>query len=76
MLDRKVVTEFLQGEFEDWSDLEIPADIYMDDLVETFCLFTEDDLGEWLSDNFKSFFEHGDPDWDWIRDRIEHYKKQ
>jgi len=72
MLDRKVVEEFLDDEFED-SDWEIPADISKDVLVETFCLYVEDDLGEWLNDNFKSFFNHGDIDWDWIRERIKHY---
>ena len=69
MLDRQVVEEFLDGEFEvgDW---EIPADISKDDLVETFCQYTENDYYEWLKDNFKSFFDHGDPDWDWIRNKI------
>ena len=71
MLDRDVVEEFLDGEFEvgDW---EIPADIPKDKLVETFCQYTEDDYYEWLKDNLKSFF-NGNPDWDWIRDRISHY---
>ncbi len=75
MLDREIVAEFLDNEFED-SDWEIPADISKSTLVETFCLYTEDDYYEWLKDNFKSFFDHGDPDWDWIRDRIEYYKNQ
>jgi len=25
---------------------------------------------EWLKDNFKSFFEHGEPDWEWIREKV------
>jgi hypothetical protein len=25
---------------------------------------------EWLKDNFKSFFEHGEPDWECIRERV------
>jgi len=29
-----------------------------------------------LKDNFKSFFEHGNPDWDWIRDKIKGSEKQ
>jgi len=29
----------------------------------------EDDYYEWLKDNFKSFFDHGNPDWEWIRER-------
>ncbi len=74
MLDREIVAEFLDDEFED-SDWEIPEDIPKSVLVETFCLYTEDDFGEWLNDNFKSFFDHGNPDWDWIRDRIKYYIK-
>lgn len=73
MLDRTVVAGFLEDELE---DTEIPADIPMSTLAETFCLYVEDDLYEWLVDNFKSFFEHGNPDWDWIRGRIAHYSKQ
>jgi len=30
-------------------------------------------IAEWLKDNFKAFFNHGDPDWEWIRERIEHH---
>ena len=40
------------------STVEIPT---------TIC---EDDYYEWLKDNFKSFFNHGDPDWEWIRGRM------
>jgi len=74
MLDRAVVAEFIDEEFKD-SDMEIPADISKEVLVETFCQYVEDDYYEWLKDNFKSFFDHGDPDWDWIRDRIQYYTK-
>ena len=74
MLDRQVVEQFLDGEFEvgDW---EIPEDISKDDLVEAFCEYTKDDYYEWLKDNFKSFFDHGNPDWDWIREKIKTYEK-
>ena len=74
MLDRAVVEQFLDDKFEDW-ELEIPADIDKEALVEAFCQYVEDDYYEWLKDNFKSFFEHGNPDWDWIRGRIENYTK-
>jgi len=74
MLDRKIVGEFLDDEFKD-SNWEIPKDISKSVLVETFCLFTEDDLAEWLKDNFKTFFNHGDIDWDRVRDRIKHYNQ-
>jgi len=38
--------------------------------------YTEDDYYEWLKDNFKSFFNHGDPDWEWIRERLTINEKQ
>lgn len=75
MLDRGVVEEFLDGELEEL-ELEIPEDIPKDKLVETFCLYTEDDYYEWLKDNLKSFFEHGNPDWDWIREKIKAYDQR
>ena len=75
MLDRAVVEEFLDSEFED-SDWEIPEDIPKEALVEAFCQYTEDDYYEWLKDNFKSFFNHGDPDWEWIRRRLTSGEKQ
>ena len=73
MLDRKVVEEFLDYKFE-YSDWEIPTDISKSILVEIFCLYVEDDLSEWLNDNFKSFFNHGEIDWDWVRKRIKSYR--
>jgi len=70
MLDRAVVKEFLDCQFEDM-ELEIPEDISKDALVEAFCQYTEDDYYEWLKDNFKSFFNHGSADWEWIREKAE-----
>jgi len=75
MLDRTVVEEFLDWEFEE-SDWEIPEDISKEALVEVFCRYVEDDYYEWLKDNFKSFFNHGDPDWDWVRGRLATSEKQ
>jgi len=69
MLDRAVVEEFLDCQFEDM-ELEIPKNISKEDLVEAFCQFVEDDYYEWLKDNFKSFFNHGNLDWRWIRERV------
>ena len=69
MLDRAVVEEFLDCKLEEL-ELEIPKDISKEQLVEAFCQYVEDDYYEWLKDNFKSFFEHGVPDWEWIRDRV------
>jgi hypothetical protein len=68
MLDREVVREFLNDKLQAL-EIEVPKDIHEDSLVETFCIYVEDDYYEWLKDNFKSFFNHGDPDWDRIRDR-------
>ena len=68
MLDRDDVEEFLDCKLEEL-EIEIPEDISKDALVEAFCQYVEDDYYEWLKDNFKSFFEHGEPDWEWIRDR-------
>jgi hypothetical protein len=70
MLDRDVVEALLDEEFEDL-ELEIPEGIDKKALAEAFCQYTEDDTYEWLKDNFKSFFNHGDPDWNWIREKIQ-----
>jgi len=72
MLDREVIKNFLTEEFKEL-ELETPKDIPRNTLVETFCLFTEDDYYEWLKDNFNSFFNHGNPDWKWVRGRIKHH---
>ena len=66
MLDRDVVEEFLDCQFEEL-EIEIPEDISKEELVEAFCQYVEDDYYEWLKNNFKSFFKHGEPDWEWIR---------
>ena len=69
MLDRDVVEEFLDCQFEDM-ELETPEDISREQLVEAFCQYVEDDYYEWLKDNFKSFFNHGNLDWRWIRGKV------
>ena len=65
MLDRRAVEEFLLEEAKD-AGMSIPKKISKGKLVEAFCRFTEEDYYEWLRDNFKSFFNHGSPDWAWI----------
>ncbi|OGN93856.1 MAG: hypothetical protein A2Z75_05500 [Chloroflexi bacterium RBG_13_50_10] len=70
MLDRYVVEEFIDCKFKDLK-LEIPGGIDKKALVEAFCQYTEDDTYEWLKDNLKSFFNHGDPDWEWIKGKIQ-----
>lgn len=69
MLDRDVVEEFLDCKLKEL-EIETPKDISKEQLVEAFCQYVEDDYYEWLKDNFKSFFEHGEPDWDWVREKV------
>lgn len=69
MLDRGVVEEFLDCKFKELK-IKIPRDIKKEALVEAFCQYVEDDYYEWLKDNFKSFFEYGETDWEWIRGKI------
>jgi hypothetical protein len=73
MLDRTVVKEFLLEKLKE-NKSAIPKSIKNKELVEAFCQFTEDDYYEWLKDNFASFFNHGDPDWAWIKEYIEKHK--
>jgi len=82
VLDREVVREFLDEEFK---DMEIPDDIFrevlpddifrevLEVLIEVFYKYIEDDYYEWLKGNFKSFFNYGNPDWQWVRERIKKY---
>ena len=73
MLDREVVKEFLDEELE---GIEVPSDISKEALIEVFCEYIEEDYYDWLKDNFKSFFNHGNPDWKWIMNRILNYQKE
>ena len=70
MLHRGVVKEFLEDKLK---GIEIPEVISKEALLETFCKYTEDDYYEWLKDNFKSFFNYGNPDWIWIKEKIGKY---
>ena len=69
MLDRGVIEELLDWEFEGL-DLVIPEDISREAVIEAFCQYAEENYHEWLKDNFKSFFDHGDPDWNQIIEKI------
>jgi hypothetical protein len=69
MLDRDIVKEFLFEKFKD-AKIKIPRGIDRDALVEAFCEYVEDDYYEWLTDNYESFTNHNNPDWDWIRDKL------
>jgi hypothetical protein len=70
MLNRAVVREFLTEEFND-SGMDVPQDIDMAALTETFCEYVEADYYDWLKDNFKSFFDGCPFDWGWVRQRLE-----
>ncbi|MBL7130784.1 MAG: hypothetical protein ISS45_05225 [Candidatus Omnitrophica bacterium] len=74
MLNRQVVKEFLEENFEDIG-IKIPEDISENVLVETFSKYIEDDYYEWLKDNFKSFTNYYNPDWNWIKEKINYYSK-
>lgn len=67
MLDREAVRKFLEEELKEG---EIPNDIFKEVIVEAFCKYAKDDYYEWLKDNFKSFFNCGNHDWQWTRERI------
>ena len=75
MLDRTVVREFLKDESKVIFENK-PKGTSEKIIVETFCRYTEDDYYEWLKDNFKSFFNNGQPDWRWIAGRIQYYARQ
>ncbi len=74
MLDRQVVKQFLKEQIK-YMGMKRPRKVSEEVLVETFCGYVEADYYEWLKDNFNSFFNHGNPDWNWIRQRIEQYQK-
>jgi hypothetical protein len=74
MLDRKAVKEFVMERLEETGNSPIPKGIKKKELIEAFCQFTEDDYFEWLKDNFASFFNHGNPDWNWIDNYITEHK--
>ena len=69
MFDRTVIETLLDWEFEGL-DLEIPEDIPREAVIEAFCQYVEEDHYEWLKDNLRSFFDHGNPDWNRIREKI------
>jgi hypothetical protein len=70
MLDREVVKELVIERLKETGNTPIPKNINKQELIEAFCQFTEDDYYEWIKDNFQAFFNHGDPDWEWIENYI------
>ena len=73
MLNRNVTKDFLEEELK---GIRIPKDIPTKDLVESFCQFVENDYYEWLKDNFKTFFNHSNPDWKWIKEKIKQLRSK
>ena len=69
MLDRTFIEELLDWEFEGL-DLDIPEDIPREASIEAFCQYAEEDYYEWLKDNFRSFLDYGNPDWNQIIEKI------
>lgn len=69
MLDRRLIKEFLEEEFK-FGGIIQPETISMDEITEAFCQYTEDDYFEWLRDNYKSFFNYDNPNWNWIIDTV------
>ena len=74
MLDRDVIEELLDWEFEDL-DLEIPDDIPREAVIEAFCQYFEEDY-EWIKSNLKSFFDHDNPLWNRILEKISDDEEQ
>lgn len=66
MLDKDVIKGFLE---ENLTGIKIPKEISKENLLKAFCGYVEDDYYEWLNDNYKTFFNHGNPDWAWIKKR-------
>ncbi len=77
MLDRQVVKGFLEDNLKDWTAKQ-PEHIDFNDLVETFCLYVENDYYEWLKENLRSFFcvSSGEINWGDITGKIEMYRNK
>ncbi len=69
MLDRTIVEQLLDWEF-DGLDWEIPEDISKEAVIEAFYQYAEEDYYEWLEDNLRSFFDHDNPVWNRIIEKI------
>jgi hypothetical protein len=61
MLDRKLILEFLQEK-----DLDLPNNLSLEKVNEIFCKYVEDGFFDWLNDNYQTFFNQDNPDWNWI----------
>lgn len=70
MLDRAVIADLVKGEMKE-QDIKLPQNMNFKKLVETFCQFMENDYYEWFRDNYKTFFNHGNPSWKQIKEQIQ-----
>jgi len=73
MLNRAQLEAFVETMFKE-KRIELPDDIELEDIVEAFCQYLDDDLNEWLKIKFSAFFlltsGEGSIDWNWVRDNI------
>lgn len=73
MLNRAQLETFVEMMFKE-KRIELPEDIELEDIVEAFCQYLDDDLNEWLKIKFFSFFlltsGEGNIDWNWVRENI------
>lgn len=75
MLNEAVVEGFLDCRFEDM-ELEFPRIYPNNALVGIFCQYVEGNYYEWLKDRIKSFFDHGEHDWEWVKKRVNMISKE
>jgi hypothetical protein len=73
MLNRTQLEIFLEMRFEE-KGVELPEDVDMEDLVEVFYNYVEDDLNDWLIMKFSDAFllTSGEEsiNWNWVRNKI------
>ncbi|MCK4234054.1 hypothetical protein KAU34_05600 [candidate division WOR-3 bacterium] len=73
MLNRAQLETFMEMMFEE-KRIELPEDIELEDVVEAFCQYCDDELVDWLKMRFSSFFLMGSGessiDWNWVRQNI------
>lgn len=73
MLNRAQLETFMEMMFEE-KRIELPEDIELEDVVEAFCQYCDEELNEWLKIKFSNFFltssSEGNIDWNWVRQNI------
>ncbi len=73
MLNRAQLEAFMELMLKE-KRIELPEDIELDDVVEAFCQYLDEDLNEWLKIKFSNFFPitsgEDTVDWNWVRENI------